>query len=96
MFFPAEVIWPGKWDSRSDVTALNHTSVGTADQPRLQGYFYRTYNSWTIRHLFPDAETSLVAGILTGSESHPPLDDRQAFNNTSTSQIVVTKGSNRR
>ncbi|NUM43994.1 MAG: ComEC/Rec2 family competence protein [Anaerolineales bacterium] len=48
----------------------------------------------TLRHLYPDPEAALLAGILLGIESGIPADLDQAFRDTGTAHIIAISGFN--
>jgi competence protein ComEC len=73
---------------------VTRLAAGQAN-PLLQAVFaLRQRALRTVQALFPEPESSLLAGILLGVESgiHPAL--RQAFNDTSTTHIIAISGFN--
>lgn len=72
--------------------SLLATGQGNAFLKTIYELRGRAYN--TIKHLWPDPEASLLAGILLGIESGIPEGVQKAFEDTGTSHIIAISGFN--
>jgi competence protein ComEC len=76
------------------VTAGSRLAAGSRFHPMVLLSRYRGRALSVIRALFPEPESSLLAGILLGLEGGIPEPVRTAFNRTGTTHIIAISGFN--